>query len=580
MSASTSKAVKNSEKEIKKARAEMKHHQGPEKGKTAANALVTAAAVIGILIGVNLIANRHFGRVDLTENHIYKLSPESREVVKNLPDRMNIKAFISGDLQAPLNSYGRYVRDLLDEYAAASGGKVAWEAIDPLEGKDADEKAKKKEDLNKYKVQKITLERISDSKLEIGSDNYLGIAFVYGGEIQSIPQVAGTEGLEYQITGIIKGMVATKKRKVAFATSEGELQPQQGLQYLSRVFKDYDTNPITLDKPVPPENDALFIVGPKQPFNEKAKYYIDQFIMSGKPVAIFVDGMTIEAPRGMQMPGMEQPKIGRANDVNLQDLFEKYGLKLHDDLVLDEQDVKGPVPVGGQMFLANYPTFVGISDKGLAKGIDLTKSLNALVMPFPSSLELVGDLKSGNSGVKATAVATTTKKSWRNSGFFVFNPTVKMQRPTNEADKGPFVLGYALEGKMKSAFAGFPGMDPNASAPENAGHKKESPDGTRLLVMASSSMVDDHALPLQYEPIYQNNLLFAINSLDWLIHDDSLIALRAKGMGSRPLTVGGSEGHVRLWVYANVLGIPLALVVFGLILWRVRTARRAEASLQ
>jgi len=569
--------VKNSEKEIQKARDAMKGG-GPRKGRTAANALVTTFAVIGILIGVNLIANRYFARADLTENHIYKLSSVSREMVKKLPDRMNVKAFISGDLQPPLNQYGRYVRDLLDEYAAASGGKFVWEAIDPLEGKDADEKAKKKEDLNKYKIQKITLERISDSKLEIGSDNYLGIAFVYNGEIESIPQIAGTEGLEYQITGIIKKMVAAKKRKVGFVTSEGELNPQQGLQLLTRLFRDYDTTTVTLDKPVPDDVDALFVAGPKQPFTDKAKYYLDQFLMRGKPVALFVDGMLIEAPRGMQIPGMEQPKIGRANDLNLTDLFEKYGLKLHDDLVLDEQDVQGPVPVNGQVFLANYPTFVGISEKGLAKDIDLTKSLNALVMPFASSLELVGDLKAGNGTVKATPIATTTRKSWRNSGFFVFNPTVKMQRPASDADKGPFVLGYALQGKFKSAFAGPPGSDPNVSTPENEKHKAQSPDDTRLLVMASSAMVDDHQLPLQYAPIYQNNLLFAINALDWLIHDDSLIALRAKGMGSRPLTVNAGEGKVRFWVYFNVVGLPLLLVAFGLLLWRVRTSRRSAAA--
>ena len=36
-----------------------------------------------------------------------------------------------------------------------------------------------------------------------------------------------------------------------------------------------------------------------------------------------------------QMPGMDQPKIGRGNDTNLHELFEKYGLKLRDDLVLE-----------------------------------------------------------------------------------------------------------------------------------------------------------------------------------------------------------------------------------------------------
>src|SRR5437867_4263272 len=106
---------------------------------------------------------------------------------------MNVKLFVSGDVQPPLTQWGRYLRDLLDEYATASGGKLAWEAIDPTEGKDTEDKQKKREEINKYKIKPLTLERLSDTKLEIGSDNFLGVAFVYGDQIDSIPQVAGTE---------------------------------------------------------------------------------------------------------------------------------------------------------------------------------------------------------------------------------------------------------------------------------------------------------------------------------------------------------------------------------------------------
>ena len=153
--------------------AESKLDGGPHKTRTAANALLTAVAVVVSLIGLNIIGARLFGRADLTEDRIYKLSKVSVETVRNLPDRLNVKAFLSSDLQPPLNTTAQYVRDLLDEYAAASGGKFVWEAIDPLGGKDKEEKDRRKEELTKYKVQKIALERISDTKLEIGSENYL-----------------------------------------------------------------------------------------------------------------------------------------------------------------------------------------------------------------------------------------------------------------------------------------------------------------------------------------------------------------------------------------------------------------------
>ena len=551
----------------------------PGKGKTAANALVTALAVLGGIIGVNIIASRFSAaRWDLTQDKVYGLSQSSRDTVKNLPDRLTVKAFISSGLQPPLNTYGQYIRDLLDEYAAASGGKLQWEVIDPLApGKDADEtRTRRDEYKSKYKIKPITLERMSESKLEIGSDNFLAIAFVYGEQIESIPQVGSTEGLEYRITSLIKKMTAAKRRKIGFASSEGELTPQQGLQWYSQVVQDYDEASVTLDKPIGEDVDVLFIVGPKSPFTEKAKWVIDQFLMKGKPVALFVDGMIIDSPRGMQMPGMEQPKIGRQNDVNLEDLLTKYGLKLHDDLILDRQNAPGPVPVDGQLYLANYPTFVRIDEKGINPKLGLTSHLNGLIIPFASSMELVGDLKDGKAaGVTATPIVSSSAESWRQSGFFVFNPQVKLEPA---GDKGPFVLGYALEGKLKSAYPSGPPGTPAGTSPSEP-VIAESP-GVRLVVFGSSGLFHGENLQpvIQHVPLYLNNLLFFNQAADWLVHDDSLIALRAKGMGQRPLTIP-PEGSANLWRYLCEVGLPFLVILLGIGLWALRSARRRSFTL-
>ena len=553
---------------------------GPHKARSAANSLVMAAAVIGSLILLNLISIRVFGRADLTEDHIFTLSKASKDTVKNLPDRMNAKLFVSGDLPPPLNQTGRYVGDLLDEYKTASAGKFNWERVDPTEGKDADEKGKKKEELNKYKIQKLVLQQVSAGKMEVSSENYLGIAFVYGDQIEAISQVTNTEGLEFEITGMIRKLVAQKKKKIGFATSEGELSPEQGLQILSKGgLGDYDIAAVTLDKPIGDDFDALMIVGPKQPFTEKGKFYLDQFLMKGKPVAMFIDGLKIESPKGMNIPGMEQPKIGQPNDVNLQDMLEKYGVKVREDLILDQQDFPGAVPIGGQLRLKNYPTFIAITEKALSKESDVTKRLGGLIMPFASSLELTGDVKDGKGSVKAIALASSSTKSWRNAGFFLFNPEVPLREPESAADRGPFVLGYALQGEFKTAFPnGAPGSDPNISAPENANLVKQSPAGTRLLVMGCSGMLDDHQLLIRYVPQYQVDLQFGANVVDWMIHEDALMALRQKGMGQRPFVLP-SEGRPQFWRWMVEAGVPLLLVIFGVILMLLRDARRRSTTL-
>ena len=526
--------------------------------KTGANAITVAAAVIGGIFAINIVANRFFGRVDLTEDGLYKLSDSSHEVVKNLPDKLIVRAYISGSLPPPINAYGRYVRDLLDEYKNASDGKFVWEAIDPLEGT-KEERDAKKEEMKKYKIQPITLEVSKEAKVEISGDNYLGIAFVYGSEdIQAIPQITQTEGIEYSITSIIKKLTQNKKKKIGLLSSEGELSAQQGLQLVHRVVQDFELKPLDLTKETPGDDlDALLVIGPRKAFNDKAKHDIDAFLMKGKSVAFFVDGMVIETPNQMQMqlPGMDQPKIGRANDVNLNDQLEKYGVKVGADMILDDQNTIGLVQVGQQDFPANHPVFVAIKQSGLASDSPITGHMKALIDPFASSVELVGALKEGKEpDVKALALFSSSAHSWKQSGFFLFNPQAEPQRTT---EAGPFPLAFTIEGKIKSAYG-------EASAPA----------GTRLLVVGDSDMLNDqHLRAMQVVPAYRSNLLFFLNTLDWLTHDEVLIALRAKGMAQRPLTVT-YDGTVKTWVALNVVGIPALLIVFGLILWRVRTARR------
>ena len=128
---------------------------------------------------------------------------------------LTVKAFISKDLQPPFSQSAQYVRDLLDEYAHASKGKLKWEAIDP--GEDT----KLEEEATKMKVPKMRRGRISNNKVEIGA-SYLGIALSYQGNVESIPEVNATEGLEFEIDKRIR-MLTQKKTKIAFATSEGEL---------------------------------------------------------------------------------------------------------------------------------------------------------------------------------------------------------------------------------------------------------------------------------------------------------------------------------------------------------------------
>ena len=61
---------------------------------------------------------------------------------------------------------------------------------------------------------------LRSSKFEVGA-HFLGLCFQYQGKNESIPQMRGVEGLEYQVSSLIKRMTQ-KKHKIAITNGHGE----------------------------------------------------------------------------------------------------------------------------------------------------------------------------------------------------------------------------------------------------------------------------------------------------------------------------------------------------------------------
>ena len=105
---------------------------GRKKVMSASNATAYVLLTIGAVVLVNLIGTRVFGRLDLTENHVYTLAPGSKEIVAQparLPDGQGVH--LERSCRPSCSRVSRYVRDLLDEYRTYSKGKLRFEALRP-----------------------------------------------------------------------------------------------------------------------------------------------------------------------------------------------------------------------------------------------------------------------------------------------------------------------------------------------------------------------------------------------------------------------------------------------------------------
>lgn len=528
----------------------------------ASNAVLYAVFVIGAVVLLNLIGTRVFGRVDLTENRIYTLSQPSKDLVKNLPDYLSVKAFISADLPPELKAVSRYVRDLIDEYKTSSRGKFRWEAIDPGGDKKLEEEA------TRCKVQKLQIQVLRSQKFELGS-YYLGLCLEYGEKVESIPQVARPEGLEYQITSLIKQMTQ-KKRKVAFATGHGEAETAQGFQSLKddlgHEFEITTVNPSSAE--IGADVDALVIGGPKQAIDEKGQKEIDKFLMRGGGAVMLIDGMAMTAPGGGA--GMEQMqiKMGQANETGLGPLLAAYGFKVGQDFVFDAQAMPGPVDVGGRRMLANAPMFLG-AEMDERKDLSIVQGIKGAVFPYASSVELTGPLQSGRPEKgKLWRLAASSKGSWKHTGFFILNPKMDFSESRDKGAKGPFALGYAYEGPLKSAFA------PAAAVSSPDGSPSESKKPVRLVVIGDSDFANDEYVQLaRFLPFYQAGAQLLFNAISWTIEDEALTPLRAKTLSPRPITISSDTKAMALQ-WANIVGLPMAFCLFGLVRWRIRRTNR------
>ena len=99
--------------------------------KAASESLAFLGIVAASLVLLNILGVFFFGRIDATKNNLFSLSDGSKRVVESLKDNLEVTAYFTADLPPPFNATERYVRDVLDEYAAASKGKVKVTFVNP-----------------------------------------------------------------------------------------------------------------------------------------------------------------------------------------------------------------------------------------------------------------------------------------------------------------------------------------------------------------------------------------------------------------------------------------------------------------
>ncbi|MBI4519109.1 MAG: GldG family protein [Deltaproteobacteria bacterium] len=363
---------------------------GERSTKYGANMIVSSLLFVVILAALNYLSARNHHKFDLTEAHVFSLSPQSISVVKNLEKDLQIQAFVEGGINPEL-------RDLLTGYGDQSA-KLSYQMIDP---------DRQPELAERYKVSAYNTVRLE-----------------YGGESTTI-----TQPNEENITNAIIKVTRTTKKTVCAIEGHGEpdtdeLQDARGFAAVKNGLanENYEVKKILLAslEGVPGDCSVVLVAGPQKPYTEHEIKVLDEHLKKGGRAVFLI------APRsGEQFATM----------------LSSWGIKLGNDVVVDQVVRLFQGPALGLAPLAN--TYAPH---------EITRDFKQRTI-FPMTRSLQADT-AGKKGLQVTELVKTSPSSWAETDLDgLFLRSEASLDPAADR-KGPVAVAAIVEAKLKEMGSG------------------------------------------------------------------------------------------------------------------------------
>ena len=365
-----------------------KNQQSSRKRKDIAMLLM----VVCILALLNFVCSFAFKRFDLTTEKRYTLSESTRKLLKELDDVVYLKVYLQGDFNPSFTRLKNETKEILDEFRAYSNHNLEYEFINPTENPD-------KEEVNKLQKQLFDRgmmpEQIVDKSSQKTSETLIwpGAICSYRGK-ESVWQIFkrqvgyeqeqsinnSVQEMEYGLSNTIRKTKLIKKPEVLFIEGHGELDTVYCADFMKSLTEYYNVSRVNIRNKLYALKgaDAIVIAQPDSAFDDKDKYIIDNFIMHGGKALWLVDPVYVNRDT-FNMKGYT---LGFKNDLRLDDILFKYGVRLNPVLVQDLQCAQVPVNVGFKQGQPNfqlfpwvyYPLILPVSTHPIVKNLDLIRT--------------------------------------------------------------------------------------------------------------------------------------------------------------------------------------------------------------
>ncbi|MBI3626742.1 Gldg family protein [Candidatus Uhrbacteria bacterium] len=432
---------------------------------------VMTILIIAIAVVSNVIGDRIPGRLDLTSQAQYTLSPVTKETLANLPDLVQVNVYVSSQIPAQLQPVLRDVKDILRDYTSNSHGKLNVRYKDP----DTDETIASEAKNNG--VVQVQFNVVGQSELQL-KKGYFGLSVTHAGYHNAIPIIQDTSDFEYQLTSFIKKLTITKKPKIAYLRGHDEKKRQDYQKVEDELEKSFDVTDIDTSDgktEIPVTVTGLIIAGPQKKLSDKEVTQIKKFVDNGGSLFLMIDAMNTDSKQ----------LLARANVNSLSSLAEFYGVTVNKNLAYDlKSNQTVNVNQGPVTFVIPYPYWLkALPVRGASP---IVSRLASISLPWTSSISINDAQVKSRGYISAKLFQTSDQGGVQGADSIDVNPSVDMPK----GGFGQQLLAVSLQ-------------------PEKSDDKR----GRIVILGTSNVFVDEY---LQRAP---ENLAFGIESTSWLLQD-------------------------------------------------------------
>jgi ABC-type uncharacterized transport system involved in gliding motility auxiliary subunit len=483
---------------------------------SATNALIATLSVLVILGLINFLGIRYHLRLDLTDTQLFTLSPQSRELVSNLPETMKVWLFTKEK-----NSQDQ---ELLDNYHRQS---------------------------NKFKFEYVDPELKPGLAERFGVKDYGEVYLEFQTKRQLVQIISEDERLsEIKLTNRLQQMINPKTAKVYFLQGHSEHPLSASKGAISKAIqgltdKNFTISTLNLaERPqVPNDADVVIVAGPQKELLTGEVTTLQNYLNRGGNLLLMIDPNT-------------NPKI----DTILKD----WGVRLDNRLAIDTSGANlqlGPAAIlvteyGQHPITKDFGKNISVYPLTRPLEIDSVSGIESMALlktkPYPSSWA-ESDQKSEKlefnegkdlKGPLTLGVALTRKLS---------NQTSPTPIPTNSPTPIPTNSPTPIPTNSPTP---IPTNSPTPIPTNSPAKAKES----RLVVFGNSNFAVDGLFGQQL-----NGDVF-LNSVSWLSQQDQqLLSIRPKEPKNRRIII--STFQANLLTISALFLLPLIGLVTGFIIW-------------